>query len=143
MEAQYVSQNPIYFMVGALFIFGFTVTVFLLYDYMVERRQQKVMNTAVRTNAIVAQLFPSMIRDRIYPTEDVVATQKTFKLTNSKTKLKSFLNEGLSSKNDETEASAMKATAPPIAELFPECVKTIRNKAVITFAHTRPKTHPH
>jgi hypothetical protein len=124
MEANYVTTNPIYFTVGALLIFGFTSAVFLVYDYMVERRQQKVMSTAVRTNAIVAQLFPSVIRDRIYPTEDGEASQKAYKLANSKSRLKSFLTDGTSTHHDETEVSGKNGrpelSSAPIAELFPD-----------------------
>jgi hypothetical protein len=124
MEASYVTNNPIYFTVGALLIFGFTSAVFLVYDYMVERRQQKVMSTAVRTNAIVAQLFPSVIRDRIYATEDGEASQKAYKLANSKSRLKSFLTDGTSTHHDETEVSGKNdrqgLNSAPIAELFPD-----------------------
>jgi hypothetical protein len=126
IEAQYVSKNPIYFMVGALCIFAFTLSVFLLYDYMVERRQRKVMSTAKRTNAIVSQLFPSVVRDRIYATEGDAANRKAYMLTNTKTKLKTFLNDGASTNNDKSETSGKSFSAAPIAELFPECVRTVR-----------------
>jgi hypothetical protein len=125
IEVQYVSKNPIFFMVGALFIFAFTSSVFLLYDYMVERRQRKVMSTAVRTNAIVSQLFPSVVRDRIYATDGRAANKTAYMLTNTKTRLKTFLNDGVSTNHDKTESSARSTSAPPIAELFPECVKTV------------------
>jgi hypothetical protein len=44
----------------------FTSLVFLLYDRLVERRQ-KVMSTAVQSSAIVSSLFPSQVRDRLFP----------------------------------------------------------------------------
>jgi hypothetical protein len=43
----------------------FTSLVFLLYDRLVERRQKKVMSTAVQSSAIVSSLFPSQVRDRL------------------------------------------------------------------------------
>ena len=124
MEAQFVTSNPIYFTVGALLIFCFTSSVFLLYDYTVERRQRKVMSTAVRTNAIVASLFPSVVRDRIYPTEQGGNDTKAFNLANSKARLKSFLSDG-TSHGDGTDVGSEPRptnTSAPIAELFPEYV---------------------
>jgi hypothetical protein len=44
----------------------FTSLVFLLYDRLVERRQKKVMSTAVQSSAIVSSLFPSQVRDRLF-----------------------------------------------------------------------------
>jgi hypothetical protein len=44
--------------VAAVLIFVFTSLVFLLYDRLVERRQQKVMSTAMQSSAIVSSLFP-------------------------------------------------------------------------------------
>jgi Adenylate and Guanylate cyclase catalytic domain len=132
MEAQYVTSNPIYFTVGALLIFCFTSSVFLLYDYTVERRQRKVMSTAVRTNAIVASLFPSVVRDRIYPTEQGGHDPKTFNLANSKARLKSFLSDGTSHADGTDVGSEPRPTntTAPIAELFPEYVswRTIANR---------------
>lgn len=128
MQVQYLTSNPIYITVGAVMIFVFTSAVFLLYDFYVERRQKKVMTTAVRTNAIVSSLFPSVVRDRLYQTEDSHnenTDKKTmFKLANSKARLKTFLSDGSSSgigDMDETEAGGvMQLKSAPIAELFPE-----------------------
>jgi hypothetical protein len=126
MEDRFVSSNPVYFTVGAILIFAFTSSIFLLYDYTVERRQRKVMSTAVRTNAIVSSLFPSVVRDRIYPTADSTNHPTSLKVTTSKSMLKSFLNEGspnaeVASTGDGTRALTGGA---PIAELFPECVRS-------------------
>lgn len=67
MKAAYTTNNPIIFTIVAIVIFAFTSLVFFLYDIMVERRQDTVMKTAVRSTAIVSSLFPSDVRDRIYP----------------------------------------------------------------------------
>jgi hypothetical protein len=53
----YVTTDPVIFTVAVL-IFVFTSLVFLLYDRLVERRQKKVMSTAVQSSAIVSSLFP-------------------------------------------------------------------------------------
>jgi hypothetical protein len=67
MKASFTTFTPILFSVAVLLIFGFVSLVFLMYDRMVERRQATVMNTAVRSTAIVSSLFPSEVRDRLYP----------------------------------------------------------------------------
>jgi hypothetical protein len=45
MEDDYITSNPITFTVTAVLIFGFTSVVFLFYDWLVEKRQKKVMTT--------------------------------------------------------------------------------------------------
>jgi hypothetical protein len=55
--------------VAAVLIFVFTSLVFLLYDRLVERRQKKVMSTAMQSSAIVSSLFPSQVRDRLFPVD--------------------------------------------------------------------------
>ena len=138
MEEHYTSNNPIYFTLGAVLIFCFTSAVFLLYDWMVERRQKKVMTTAERTNAIVSSLFPSVVRDRIYPTEEIGRNRdrKTvFKLANSKSRLKSFLSDGNTScHSDDTDAASggAPAGAAPIAELFPDATVMFADVAGFT-----------
>lgn len=46
-------------------IFLFTGMIFLIYDWLVQRRQEKVMDTAEKTTAIVSSLFPKEVRDRM------------------------------------------------------------------------------
>jgi hypothetical protein len=48
LEDEYVTSDPV-FTVAAVLIFFFSSLVFLLYDRLVERRQQKVMSTAVQS----------------------------------------------------------------------------------------------
>ena len=41
-------------------------SIFWAYDGLIERRQEKVIDAAARSDAIVRSLFPSNIRDRLY-----------------------------------------------------------------------------
>jgi hypothetical protein len=59
------STNPIYFASAVVFIFLLTSIVFVLYDCLVQRRQETVMTSAQQTNAIVSSLFPAQVRDRL------------------------------------------------------------------------------
>ena len=47
-------------------IFLITSLIFAFYDFMVRRRQVKVMKRLVREDKIVADLFPAQIRARMY-----------------------------------------------------------------------------
>jgi signal transduction histidine kinase len=59
----FTTTNPITFTVIAVLIFGFTSAVFLIYDCCVERRQQKVMRTAVQSTANVS-LLEDKVKER-------------------------------------------------------------------------------
>jgi hypothetical protein len=61
----YTTKNPVYYTVAVVMIFLFTSAAFILYDCFVQRRQNKVMHSAVRTDAIVSSLFPAQVRDRL------------------------------------------------------------------------------
>lgn len=98
----------------------------IAYDYLVERRQRKVISTAVRSTAIISSLFPSVVRDRILPAEDEVHShshqQDMSKTSNPRNRLKSFLNNGTTlGGSDEDSDTEPLFKSRPIAELFPEC----------------------
>ena len=60
-------------MIYTLFIastYFLTMLVFVLFTKLVERRQAKVMDRAVRSGAIVSSLFPEQIHDRLYETNN-------------------------------------------------------------------------
>jgi Adenylate and Guanylate cyclase catalytic domain len=65
MQQEYATRTPAAFATVVLFIFFLVACVFVLYDYTVQRRQNRVMAKAKRTNALVSTFFPSTVRDRI------------------------------------------------------------------------------
>ncbi len=65
-EAQYVSNRAGIYAAGAVLIFLFTAGLFVLYDYLVEDRQQKTARLARQTGNIVDSMFPAAFRDRLY-----------------------------------------------------------------------------
>ncbi len=46
-------------------LFFVIISVFLVYDWLVERRQSVVVNIATKSSAIVENLFPAQVRDRM------------------------------------------------------------------------------
>jgi class 3 adenylate cyclase len=75
MAKDYLTKNPIIFTLVSVLIFLFTSLVFIAYDFKVERRQNVVMKSAVKSNAIVSSLLPSHIRDKLMSDETNAKTQ--------------------------------------------------------------------
>eukprot|EP00980_Cylindrotheca_fusiformis_P014994 scaffold4117_cov97-Cylindrotheca_fusiformis.AAC.1 len=66
LEDSFRTNNDILYSVGVVAIFVFTTLVFLLYDFSVGRRQRTIMERVMKQDMIVADVFPTAIRDRLY-----------------------------------------------------------------------------
>jgi class 3 adenylate cyclase len=86
------------------FTFVLVAVVFFIYDMMVQRRNEKIVVTAARSNAIVSSMFPDAIRDRLLQ-QNIVPAKKGH--------LKSYLMDG---EGDEVGNMSSK----PLADLFLE-----------------------
>lgn len=64
-EESYRSKQPIWFTAVVVGIFLCTVMVFILYDCLVQKRQNKLLSTAKQSNAIVSSLFPEEVREQL------------------------------------------------------------------------------
>jgi hypothetical protein len=98
-------------MVSMLLVMLFTIFLFLCYDRLVEKRQQKILTTAVQSTSIVTSLFPKQIRDQLFQEHDN-DNQKGSKNNNLSTsnKLMSLVNgDGNNIQNRQ------------LAELYPYC----------------------
>ena len=78
--------------------------LFVAYDSSVERRQTKVLSSAIRSNALVSSIFPDAIRDRLLHQNAV---------TSKPGHLKSYLLHG------EKDADG-NSSGKPLADLFLE-----------------------
>lgn len=109
LEAEFVSSEPAIFVAVACSIFLFTAAVFWTYDFLVKRRQKKVMASATRTNDIVRSLFPENVRYRLLQRNvgSVAADDKP-----------AFGDE-----NIPYETSSVGPSSEPIADLFPCAVR--------------------
>jgi Adenylate and Guanylate cyclase catalytic domain len=70
MKSDFTSQSGTIALISILLIFAFTSFVFIMYDYSVKLRQDKVMESAVRSSAIVDSLFPSNVREQLYDAQE-------------------------------------------------------------------------
>ena len=122
LEASYRTNKPVLFSVVVVIVFIFTMMVFIMYDCLVQYRQNKMMATAKRTNAIVSSLFPKNVRDRLMKEAEEQAKleleeQKKGSMfkAGAKSKLKDFLDEDLG----EAAKEGTLTDSKPIADLFP------------------------
>jgi Adenylate and Guanylate cyclase catalytic domain len=68
MKSAFVTNKAVTFMMVTLVVFGCLVVAFAIYDFKVERRQKKVLSSAVRSSEIVSSLFPESVQDQLYQT---------------------------------------------------------------------------
>ena len=101
----HVTNEPLILTVSVIAVFFFTGAVFLIYNYLVERRNTAVVKTATDTQAIVSNIFPKGFRDRLVQQQSQSGTN----LVAPKHGIKSFLEAPKSGSGDNST---------PLAELF-------------------------
>ena len=65
-EQQYKTFAPQTYVLVVVAVFGCVGLLFLTYDILVERRQNHVMASAAKSNALIKSLFPAVVRDRLF-----------------------------------------------------------------------------
>ncbi len=96
----YDTNKPVVYTIIVVIAFVVTTVLLLIYDFTVSRRQEKTMRTALRSNAVVSNLFPEAVRDRV---------------------LKDVHKEPTKDKKGNTEAylAAGEVNDHPIADFYP------------------------
>jgi hypothetical protein len=103
LRASYDTNHPaIYTSVVAL-AFVVTALLLIIYDRMITRRQEKTMDSAIRTSNLVASMFPENVRDRLM--EDVLQDEGKTSILDGKG-------------NPSSVVGGLKTR--PIADFFPE-----------------------
>jgi hypothetical protein len=110
--AIYKTNLPAIYTSVVVLAFFVTTILLLVFDKMVTARQNKTMTSALRTNALVASLFPEQVRNRLME-ED--AEQDDKRHGAFKKSAKSFMSDGDIA--DEDQFGRMKSR--PIADFFP------------------------
>ncbi|CAJ1951432.1 unnamed protein product [Cylindrotheca closterium] len=75
---RYETSEPLLFAIILAAVFVFTAAFFLLYDFMVERRQKAVMKSALQSGKLVHSLFPEAVRDRLYEEQEAKSKAATW-----------------------------------------------------------------
>lgn len=70
LESQYQTPSALVYAGLMAAVFVLTSILFLVYDYFVRKRQRKVMARIMQQDKIVADVFPSAIRNRLYGNPD-------------------------------------------------------------------------
>ena len=140
-EEGYQTAKPAVFTIVVVAVFVFTTCVFIFYDYLVTKRQEKVQNHALKSNAIVSSLFPADVRDRLFKEQNEQQGAKAATKSSSKNpgkidsmankyRLKTYLNDEENGKGgengdknsdfaDQEVAKPDMYESKPIADLFP------------------------
>jgi hypothetical protein len=113
LESAYVSHDATVFLVLVLLIFIFTSCIFFLYDWFVERRQNRVKTVAINATAIVSSLFPSSVRDHLFP------TWKSNNHHKAQRRNSGFASTELTPSIDDDNI-AINVSPSPIAQVYPE-----------------------
>lgn len=110
-ESAYRTNRPALICMMILLVFLFTSLAFMLFDCLVTRRQAKLLNTALRQNAIVNSLFPKSVQKKLM--EEAAVKQSAPSTSRYKRNIKTFLS-------DDEEGKAIALDSKPIADLFPK-----------------------
>lgn len=115
---EYDTNTPEIFAATIAATFVLVVIVFLVYDCMVKRRNDKLVTNAAQSNALVSNLFPGMFKDRVINERNKNLASPTKNLTsaisNATTGKQSQSNSIQSLDDDPSKASL------PLADFFRE-----------------------
>lgn len=121
-QQKHLTNKPMVFTVIVIMAFTVTSATFFVYDFLARRLQNRVLDSARRSEAIVSSLFPALVRDRLFRSGNNRSAQSRamvgkqglrfdFASVNHKARLKTFLSHPPSLEIfNESE---------PIADLYP------------------------
>jgi hypothetical protein len=104
---KYESSQPVLLTVIVASAFALMLVTFIVYDIFVFRRNKKILNEVVRSQAIVSSMFPSSVQDRLFASDKDNGVSSE---GGTKNRLRNFLTEGI----DNQDFLSTK----PIADLF-------------------------
>ena len=129
LQDKFVTNKPVYYTVLLCSVFAFTSLVFVVYAYLVDKRQKMVMNSAITSDAIVSSLFPTAVKQRLYNSQEMDKHQQQAKKNNfvasngseAMVKLPSIYGDDMENPN-----------GPPIAELYPETTILFAGELIVS-----------
>eukprot|EP00522_Entomoneis_paludosa_P005525 CAMPEP_0172451200 /NCGR_PEP_ID=MMETSP1065-20121228/9326_1 /TAXON_ID=265537 /ORGANISM="Amphiprora paludosa, Strain CCMP125" /LENGTH=1301 /DNA_ID=CAMNT_0013203121 /DNA_START=227 /DNA_END=4132 /DNA_ORIENTATION=+ len=150
LQDEHVTADRWIYAAAAMALMILAISVFMLYDCHVERRQNKVSHAAEKSDAIITSLFPVKVREQLFNRQDDQEEQDKARRkmrkknplmpspTNSKAVPEGFTSRPLSTVNEDGD-DIMKnpmlgvgddvddaelnphADSAPIADFFPSC----------------------
>lgn len=112
----FITDNKKWYTLWIALIFGVTASAFFVYDFVVQRRNSLVLQTAAKFNTIVSSLFPSNIRGRLFADKE----KDYVDYTTAKSQMKNFLTKGgdMNLAGDNEEDDGLILRTKPMADLF-------------------------
>lgn len=124
MQTSFITNRPIVYTVVVIAIFIFVSLVLTIYDCCIQKRQRRVMNSAIKTNAIVHSLYPSNVCARLLEQEeDKLREAKAARKQKKGKRSKAFLNlDGCTpgTAYRQSNHSSLRSNAAPIANVSNE-----------------------
>lgn len=112
----YANTAPLVSAILVFVLFAFIMSIFFIYDFIVQQRQKKLLMTAQRTNAVVSSLFPEDVQRRIMA--EAEAQEKKEQRMTVTNKMKEFLQDTAQPTSKGDKAAELRGK--PIADFFPE-----------------------
>jgi Adenylate and Guanylate cyclase catalytic domain len=119
-EDDYLSVMPIVLTTSVVGVFIFVSLVFSIYDFMVERRQRIVLDTAQTTSTIVSSLFPENVKEKLLEAtrNQTIMDDKSTK--NSSISSRHYKNKNImSTKDGKNKSDTNSHYTVPLAESYP------------------------
>jgi hypothetical protein len=119
LVSDYQSSVPLILTIVVAATFLFMAVTFFMYDWFVQRRNNKVVEAAARSNAIVSSMFPDTVRNRLLDDNDKSDLEND---RGAKSRLKTFMvaAEGQEDDLEMDDEDGIMYKSKPIADLFPE-----------------------
>ena len=119
-EDTHTTGTPAIVTTAVALVLIFAVLMFLVYDYLVERRQRIVLSKALTTSALVSSLFPSNVANQLLKDEEDAAAAAWARKNGDHRKghLQSFLTDDTGDNEVKINSSFFKSK--PICDLYPD-----------------------
>lgn len=117
-EESFRTIKPALFTCLSVFIFVFSSSIFIFYDWYVDRRQRLVLGQAKASGAIVSSLFPEAYHERLMKANEISTNDNN--VTNERN-LRKLLERYTNDQDQQQTDQKEDQTMDPIADLYPNC----------------------
>ena len=124
-EADYKTNTPLIFAGVVAGTFLLVIVVYYIYDLQVQQRNELMIENAAKSNAIVTNIIPDHLRDRLLNQQEKNLHRSGSALR--KSNLKTFLNDGNGMGDCQSDA--------PLADLFLDCTVLFADITGFTVRH--------
>jgi hypothetical protein len=117
-ESSFYGSQPLILTICSVLVFLFAGILFALYDLLVKRRQRKVADIAAKSSAIVSDLFPKEVHNRLYEAKLVATKENSRKIGRISSAVASLQKEK-NSLSSHSMAAECSLDGTSIADVYP------------------------